>query len=69
MKKYKRKSVLAELEKYDVLCKEGAYIEVTEWHNSDGFDIEIYNGDTQKFSLTYGELKALKKLVKTFRSS
>ena len=64
METYKRKAVFEELEKYDVLCKDGAFIEVTEWRNRDGFDVDVYNGDTQRFSLTYGELKALKTLVK-----
>ena len=64
MKKYKRKSVFSELSKYDIYSKEDDYIEVTEWNNGDGIDVEIFCSDTERFQLTYGQFRLLKKLVK-----
>lgn len=61
MEKYKRKSVFSELKKYDGFAKEHDYIEVCEWHNVEGYDIDI-NG--RVIRLTRGELRAIKKLVK-----
>jgi len=56
-----RKSVNANLNDFCYLAKEHSFVEVTEWSNLDGFDITI---DDKHFSLTHGELKAIKALVK-----
>ncbi|MBC8321124.1 MAG: hypothetical protein H8E34_10410 [Bacteroidetes bacterium] len=67
MEKYKRNSVFDLLKEYCYLSKEHDFIEVTEWHNGDGFDVDI-GGDTLslRFQLTWGQFKALKKLAKKF---
>ena len=66
--KYKRKSVFAWLSQFDYLAKEHDFIEVTEWNNGDGWDINILsNDDDQTFQLTYGQFEAIKKLIKTLR--
>lgn len=60
MKEYLRVTKFTELKPYDHLAKDGAFIEVTEWYNGEGFDVAI--GDKQ-FQLTYGEFEALQALV------
>ena len=55
---YKRKSVCVEFS--DHLDKHG-FVEVTYWHNGEGFDVGT--GDKQ-FSLTWSEWQALKKAMK-----
>jgi len=64
METYNKKSVFSELKEFDHLAKEHDYIEITEWHNGEGFDIDINSYSDKKISLTWGEFKALKKLVK-----
>lgn len=59
----KRKSVSVETKEYDVLAKDGNFIEVTEWTNGDGVDIHN-SREGQTINLTWGEFKAVKKLVK-----
>jgi hypothetical protein len=60
MKTYKRKTVWALLRPYDHFAKQDDYIEVTEWTNGEGWDINISRerGDVH-FSLTHGELQAV----------
>ena len=62
--KYKRNSVFSPLKDYDYLSKEHAYIEVTEWKNGEGVDINIYNHSEQTMSLGHGEFKLIKKIIK-----
>ena len=64
MEKYTRKAVFSDLKKYDHLADEHDYIEVTEWKNGEGFDVEIIGKLSTRFQLTWGEFEALKKLVK-----
>jgi len=66
MKNYQRKSIFSYLHTHCPLANEGRgdFIEVTEWFNGDGFDVEIHNSRSERFQLTYGEFSALKKLVK-----
>ena len=64
MQKYTRKSVFTELKKYDHLSDEHGYIEVTEWKNGEGFDVEVNSKLLTRFQLTWGEFKALKKIIK-----
>lgn len=61
MKKYFRKSVSTELKKFDYLAQTDDFIEVTEWHNGEGWDITI---NDRKISLTDGELKAINHLIR-----
>ena len=58
-----RKSVNDSLKKYCVYAKDDDYIEITEWANGEGWDINI--SDEKRISLTFGELEAINYLVKT----
>jgi hypothetical protein len=61
----KRNTVFASLESFCVMAKEDDFIEVTQWTNYEGFDVNISDRSGNKtFSLTDGEFRALKKLVK-----
>lgn len=57
-----RKSVNTRLKKFDCLAKDHSFIEVTEWTNGEGWDINI---DDKQISLTMGELEAINYLAKT----
>ena len=57
-----RKSVNDSLKKYCIYAKDNDYIEITEWTNGEGWDIDI--SDKKKISLTYGELESINYLVK-----
>ena len=61
MKEYQRKSRFTELKSYDHLAKEHDFMELTEWHNGEGFDLTI--SDNKSISLTWGEFEALTVLV------
>lgn len=61
MEKSKRKTVYEDLKKFCYMAKEHDYIEVTEWTNGEGWDINI---NDKKISLTYGELGAINYLTK-----
>lgn len=58
-----RKSVSDSLKKYCYMAKDNDFVEVTEWANGEGYDINISDG--KSVSLTYGELEAINYLVKT----
>lgn len=60
MEQYERKARMTNLKQYDHLAKEHDYIEVTEWHNGEGFDFTI---NERHFQLTWGEFEALTVLV------
>ena len=62
METYKRESAFTELKEFDHLAKPDDFMEVTLWHNGEGFDVTI--SDDQLFTLSWGQYKALKKLVK-----
>lgn len=64
---YRRVAVFSELEEYCTHAKPTDYVEVTEWHNGEGFDVDVCttNRAPQKFMLTFGEWKLLKKMVKS----
>ena len=64
MESYNRKSIFSELSSYDIFAKEGSFIEVTEWKNGEGFDVEVNSNERILFSLTWGQYKALKKVIK-----
>jgi hypothetical protein len=61
---YKRTATFSSLKPFDYLAKDEHFMEVTEWCNGEGFDIHLSSHDEQFFQLTWGEFKALKKLVK-----
>ena len=58
---YKLDAAFASLDQFDHCAKPDAFIEVSLWHNCEGFDVHLSD---QSFKLTWGEFKALKKLVK-----
>lgn len=63
MEMKKLKSVNDRLQKYDVFANaDSDYIEVIEWANGEGWDINI-NGD-KHISLSMGELDAINYLTK-----
>ena len=62
MEKYNKKSVYEKLNTFDYLSKEDSFIEVTEWHNGEGWDITI---DDKVISLTHGQLAAINHLTST----
>lgn len=64
MEKYNRRAVFTELNGYDPHSKDDHFIEVCEWFNGNGFDVEVCANPGARFQLTYGQFKALKKLVK-----
>lgn len=62
MEKCNRRCITDKLSKYDMLYNESDYIEITEWTNGEGFDVDI-NG--KMLQLTYGQLNAINYLIKT----
>jgi hypothetical protein len=61
METYKREAKFTELKPYCHFAKDDDFMEVTEWHNGEGFDVVI--GTDQRFSLTYGQYDCLIALV------
>jgi hypothetical protein len=61
MKINNKKSIYDDLQKYDCLKSKSSFIEITKWTNGEGWDITI---DEKIFSLTYGELEAIKYLTR-----
>lgn len=64
IKTYKLDAAFAPLEKFDCLAQPDAFIEVALWYNGEGFDVNLSSHGDQAFKLTWGEFKALKKLIK-----
>jgi hypothetical protein len=63
---YKRDSIYAELKQFCIfsIAKDNHdYIEVTEWANGEGFDIDIETSQRQRFQLSWGQWEALKHLI------
>ena len=61
IKHYNRRSVFTELINFCHISKPHYFLEVTTWHNGEGFDFAI-NDNT--YQMTWGQFKALKKLIK-----
>jgi hypothetical protein len=61
---YKLDAAFAPLEQFDSFAKPDAFIEVALWHNGEGFDAHLSTHCDQSFKLTWGEFRALKKLIK-----
>ena len=48
-----------------IIGKKPAYISITNWHNGEGWDVSIYDGDhNQIFTLDIDSWNALKKTMK-----
>lgn len=64
MDMYTKKAVFSHLKKYDHIANDDDFIEVTEWKNEEGFDVDIVGKSPTRFQLTWGEYAALKKVIK-----
>jgi hypothetical protein len=58
-----RKAIFSELAHYDHLSKPDDFIEITEWSNGEGYDVEIATSLGSRFQLTHGQYAALKDLI------
>jgi hypothetical protein len=64
-----RKAVHASLEDFCVFSDNVDYLEVTEWTNGGGYDINIYYRKNQlNFKLTSGQFDALKKCIEVIEN-
>lgn len=61
---YKLDAAFAPLHEFDHFAKLDDFIEVSLWYNGEGFDAHLSTNANQTIRLTWGEFKALKKLVK-----
>jgi hypothetical protein len=61
---YKLDAAFAKLSDFDGFAKPEDFIEVSLWYNAEGFDAHLSSHGEQSFKLTWGQFKALKKLVK-----
>ena len=61
---YKLDAAFASLKHFDPCAKPDAFIEVALWHNGEGFDAHLSTHSDQTIRLTWGEFRALKKLIK-----
>lgn len=64
IKLYKLDTAFAPLEQFDHFAKPECFIEVSLWHNGEGFDAHISSNGEQTFRLSWRQFKALKKLIK-----
>lgn len=64
IKRYKLEAAFTPLIEFDVVAKPDDFMEVSIWHNDEGFDVNINSNGEQRFCLTWGQYKALKKLIK-----
>ena len=59
--RYKLDAAFAPLSKFDHLAKPDDFIEVSLWHNGEGFDVHLStSAGEQRMSLSWGEYQALK---------
>ena len=58
---YTRLARSTDLKPYCHHSKESDYMEVTEWVNGEGFDVNV--SDKERISLTYGQWECLQVLV------
>lgn len=66
--KNKRNAVFSEIGNHCIFSKELDYIEVTEWSNIEGVDIEVCShNNTQTLKITSGEFRLIKKLIKKLK--
>ena len=67
-----RSSAFTELEGICIMSNIDShdFMEVTEWTNGEGWDVVLDSANQhQMFHLSYGQLKALKKLIKVLNKS
>ena len=62
---YNRKAVFSEVKDYCHLSKPFDYVEVIQWNNGEGFDVDMSTSQgNETLRITYGQWRLLKKLVK-----
>jgi hypothetical protein len=61
---YKLDAAFTSLGEFDHCAKPDDFIEVSLWHNAEGFNVDLSSNGDQSFRLTWGQFKALKKLIK-----
>jgi hypothetical protein len=61
---YKLDAAFTPLQKFDHCSQPDDFLEVSLWHNGEGFDAHLSSHGDQHFQLTWGQFRALKKLVK-----
>ena len=61
---YKLDAAFSLLQGFDYCAKPDDFIEVSLWRNGEGFDAHLSSNGDQSIRLTWGQFKALKKLVK-----
>lgn len=64
IKRYELETAFVSLADYDAATKGDDFMEVSMWHNGEGFDVILNSHGEQRFGLTWGQYKALKTLVK-----
>ncbi len=65
---YTKQAIFASLTGHCPFADDNAYIEITQWKNMEGFDVEIVSKLQNRFQLTYGEFDLIRKLVKLLDS-
>ena len=61
---YTRNAIFASLSGHCPFADDDSYIEISEWKNCEGFDVEIVSKLQNRFQLTWGEFELICKLVK-----
>jgi hypothetical protein len=64
IERYKLEAAFVSLADYDATIKGDDFMEMSMWHNGEGFDVILNSNGEQRFGLTWGQYKALKMLVK-----
>ena len=64
IQRYKLDAAFVLLGDYDCGSKGDDYLEISLWHNGEGFDVNLNSHGEQRFGLTWGQFKAIKKLIK-----
>lgn len=64
IKRYKLDAAFAGLKQFDCYSQDSDFIEVSLWHNGEGFDVNLNSYGDQRFGMTWGQFKAIKKLIK-----
>lgn len=61
-----RKTIECDLLKYDFTAGKDDVIQITEWSNGEGWDVDIFRGNTERrMCISALELDAIKYLTKT----
>jgi len=61
---YKLEAAFTSLQKFDHCAQPDHFLEVSLWHNGEGFDAHLSSHGNQFFQLTWGQFRALKKVIK-----